>query len=83
MRDLSREDFAALNHLIHGARIDQCACCLTSLEDAGPNRDHDHRTGWARGLTCYRCNHQLLRFHTLETARMIVGYLERVERYYA
>jgi hypothetical protein len=83
MLELTRKDFEELNGMIHGTSGNRCACCSRLLDMAGANRDHDHRTGWARGLTCYRCNHQLLRFHTLESARMIVGYLERVERYYA
>jgi hypothetical protein len=83
LRDMSTEDFGKLNEAIHGCGPDRCACCGRSLEDAGSNRDHDHRTGWARGLTCYRCNHQLLRNHDRASAQMILRYYLRVERYYA
>ena len=81
---MTREDFASLNVTIHAGTEDRCPCCGRDLVEDGMNqREHDHRTGWPRGLTCWYCNHQLLRNHTLETARMIVAYLERVERYYA
>ena len=50
------------------------------------DRDHDHITGLPRGLACpgnTGCNALMPRQMTLERARAIVGYLERVERFYA
>lgn len=47
------------------------------------DRDHDHRTGKARGICCVRCNRELLRNSTLDEARAVVAYLERVEMFYA
>jgi len=80
---MTREDFATLNVTIHGGDETHCACCGRELVEDGMNqRDHDHRTGWARGLVCWHCNHELLRNHTLESARMIVAYLGRVEWHY-
>ncbi len=50
------------------------------------DRDHDHVTGLPRGLACpgnTGCNSLMPRQMTLERARAIVGYLERVEAFYA
>jgi hypothetical protein len=43
------------------------------------HRDHDHRSGRARGLLCFRCNTALRSYMTLEWMRAAVAYLERVE----
>jgi hypothetical protein len=50
------------------------------------DRDHDHLTGLPRGLACpgnQGCNALMPSQLTLERARLIVGYLERVEAYRA
>ena len=90
LRDDSYERYVEVNKAIHGAIVQSlgfsaqdCGCCGRHKPEHGKHqREHDHRSGLPRGLACYRCNHQLLRNHTLETARMIVAYFERVEEYY-
>jgi hypothetical protein len=50
------------------------------------DRDHDHVTGLPRGLACpgnTGCNALMPRQLTLQRARAIVAYLERVENHYA
>lgn len=84
LRDTSYQDFALLSVLIHGGDKDCCGVCGRPMgENRRHNRDHDHRTGQARGLACVRCNRELLRNSTLEEARAVVAYLERVEVYYS
>ena len=46
------------------------------------DRDHDHRTGLPRGLACpgnQGCNALMPRQMTVERARQVLAYLERVE----
>jgi len=80
----SYEVYEILSATIHGGDAGACGVCgrpptVRRLND----RDHDHRTGKPRGLACPRCNKELLRHCTLEEARAVVAYLERVEAYYA
>lgn len=44
------------------------------------HRDHDHKTGRARGLLCFQCNAALRTYMTLDWLRRAVAYLERAER---
>lgn len=68
---------------IHGVTDESCCVCgRPRREDKKHDREHDHRTGNPRGLACFRCNKELLRHATLEQARQVVAYLERVEAYY-
>ena len=84
LRDESPETYARLSRTIHGGDLGDCGCCGKPIPDGYRHeRDHDHRTGKARGVCCFRCNRELLRHHTLESARMIVSYFERVEAFYA
>jgi hypothetical protein len=84
LRDTPFPKFAALSVEIHGGELGDCAVCGRGpSENRNPDRDHCHRTGRARGLACVRCNRELLRNSTLEEARAVVAYLERVEAFYA
>lgn len=84
LRDLSYERFVEVNEAIHG-QGENCGVCggPPSESNRRLDRDHDHRTGLPRGLAHVRCNRELLRNSTLEEARAVVAYLERVELHYA
>ena len=86
LRDTSYEKWEQLSYEIHGkaAELGACGVCGRQPgENRRCDRDHDHRTGRVRGLACVRCNRELLRNSTLEEARAVVAYLERVESFYA
>lgn len=84
LRDTPFARFAELSVEIHGGEYGNCGVCQRGpSENRNVDRDHDHRTGLARGLACVRCNRELLRNSTLEEARAVVAYLERVEAFYA
>jgi Recombination endonuclease VII len=86
LRDEPYTKYVALNAAIHRLDFNDEACGVCGRakpETRRHDRDHDHRTGLARGLACVRCNRELLRNSTLEEARAVVAYLERVEAYYA
>jgi hypothetical protein len=83
LRDTSYVDYSMLSMRIHGTGAECCGVCGREKSDTRRHdRDHDHRTGLARGLACVRCNRELLRNTTLEEARLVVAYLERVENFY-
>lgn len=83
LRDTPYARFAALSVQIHSTDLGSCGVCGRAQTDTRKHdRDHDHRTGYARGLACVRCNRELLRNSTLEEARRVVAYLERVEAFY-
>lgn len=87
LRDTTYEQYETLSYEIHGrfTELGACGVCGRHRGESGRrhDRDHDHRTGLARGLACVRCNRELLRNSTLEEARAVVAYLERVEAFYA
>lgn len=84
LRDDSYDVYALVSQEIHGGENEACAVCgKPKPESRRHDRDHDHRTGKPRGLACVRCNRELLRHSTLEEARKVVAYLERVEAHYA
>lgn len=83
MRDNGYDFFRDVNEAIHGAG-DNCGVCLAVPKDSrNMQREHDHSTGRARGLACWRCNRLMPKQFDLEHARLIVAYLERVEAHYA
>lgn len=68
---------------IHGGETGACGVCGRPPKERRNNdRDHCHRTGRPRGLACPRCNKELLRHASLDEARAVVAYLERVEAHY-
>jgi recombination endonuclease VII len=83
LRDNSYQHFRDVNELIHG-QGDNCGVCGTPPKDnRNLQREHDHVTGQARGLACWRCNRLMPKQFGLTEARAIVAYLERVEAHYA
>lgn len=68
-------DYAAFVRLNGG---DRCAIC-GRLPSANRrlDRDHDHKTGAARGLLCARCNRALPSWITPDWLRAAAKYLER------
>lgn len=73
-----------LSVAIHGGELHNCALCgRAPTKVKRHDRDHDHRTGHARGVTCSYCNRERLRgIASAEEARKVLAYLERVEEYY-
>ena len=68
---------------IHGVTDERCCVCGKPRNpERRHDRDHDHLTGNPRGLACVVCNKLMVHKLTLERARQIVGYLERVEKHY-
>ncbi len=85
--------YVEINEEIHGPAMpgewDPWSCGVCGKHPSTTrhmDRDHDHVTGYPRGLACpgnQGCNALMPRQMTLERARAIVGYLERVEAFYA
>jgi hypothetical protein len=67
------EEFIEINGGEH------CGICGRGRPESGNrlHRDHDHRTGQARGLLCFPCNRQLRTWSTIEWMRKAIAYLER------
>lgn len=92
LRDDPYPTYEATNRAIHGFAHgfdwspDHCGVCgKPPTTERHMDRDHDHVTGLPRGLACpgnQGCNALMPRQLTLERARLIVAYLERVEAYY-
>lgn len=88
LRDDSYEVYEKVNADLHGAAHggewtpDCCGVCgKPPSSSRHMDRDHDHVTGKPRGLACpgnTGCNALMPRQLTLDRARAIVAYLERV-----
>jgi Recombination endonuclease VII len=72
--NLTAEQYAALLEL----QDHRCAICRARPQSARLAVDHDHRTGKVRGLTCVKCNHELLgaAHDSLDLLQNAVGYLK-------
>jgi hypothetical protein len=89
LRDDSYAVYHQVNLELHGSAHDgewDPDCCGVCGKPPSTtrhmDRDHDHHTGHPRGLACpgnQGCNALMPRQMTLERARLIVAYLERVE----
>ena len=56
---------------------EQCGICGAGRKSRNLDRDHDHRTGEARGLLCHRCNRALPNWMTVEWLSAAMIYLAR------
>lgn len=93
LRDDPYPVYERLNGEIHagafggGWTSDCCGVCgKAPSTERHMDRDHDHTNGKPRGLACpgnQGCNALMPRQMTLERARQVVAYLERVEAYRA
>lgn len=89
-RTLSDDSYAVYERVAreaHGVTDESCCACeKPRKQERHHDRDHDHVTGLPRGLACAGntgCNALMPRQLTLERARAVVSYLERVDSYYA
>jgi hypothetical protein len=79
LRELSAAEWRELHCEIHSVDVDQCGICLKRSSEVGRlYREHNHTTGEARGLACFRCNKVILGRATELELRRAVAYLERV-----
>ena len=87
LRDDSYAAYVEVAREIHGVTDESCCVCgKPRSQERRHDRDHDHVTGLPRGLACAGnsgCNALMPRQLTVERARLIADYLERVEAYYA
>ena len=82
LRDVTYEDYIALNEAIHGVGEVCAVCGKGRSEERRLDRDHSHSTGQPRGLTCVNDNILMPPKLTAAKAREIADYLERVEIFY-
>lgn len=83
LRDDSYTAYTEAAAKIHGVTDESCCVCGRPRHEAmRHHREHDHVTGLPRGLACFQCNKLMPRLLTVERARLIVAYLERVDAYY-
>jgi hypothetical protein len=68
------ETFLALN-----GGVELRGICGAAPKTKRLHRDHDHRTGRARGLLCFRCNAALRPYQTRDWLLAAAAYIERGE----
>jgi len=59
---------------------EHCGICGKVEEGRRLCRDHDHKTGQARGLLCWTDNYHLRGWVTIEWLKAAIEYLERAEQ---
>jgi hypothetical protein len=80
LRDDSYAVYVQVANDVHGVTDESCCVCgRPRHESMRHHRDHDHVTGKPRGIVCFQCNQLMPRLLTVERARLILAYLERVE----
>jgi ribosomal protein S26 len=80
LRDDSYAVYVQVARDVHGVTDESCCVCgRPRHESMKHHRDHDHVTGQPRGIVCFQCNQLMPRLLTVERARLILAYLERVE----
>jgi hypothetical protein len=79
LRDDSYAVYVQVAQDVHGVTDESCCVCgRPRHESMKHHRDHDHVNGQPRGIVCFQCNQLMPRLLTLERARLVVAYLERV-----
>lgn len=81
LRDHSYEFYCQVAEVLHGVKDERCCVCGKPRGERRHDRDHDHLTGFPRGLACVQCNRIMVHRLTIERAEQIVGYLKRAEKY--
>jgi hypothetical protein len=86
LRDDDYAYYCRVAEVLHGVTDERCCVCGRPKPE-GPrrfhhDREHDHNTGFPRGLACPPCN-MLMKFRQLnaEKAQLIADYLKRAEKY--
>lgn len=89
LRDVNYDTWEMLSVQIHGGDAGACALCKKPRPDTyrherdHGHKKHEHAFGKARGVLCTYCNKERVGHLSLDEARAVVEYLERVERFYA
>ena len=88
LRDDDYASYEAFSAEVHGGEPGACALCgKPKPETSNHERDHGHKRdefsyGKPRGLLCTYCNKERVGHLSLAEARLVVRYLETVERHY-